>query len=218
MTRRPRLIATAAAGATALLLLTGCGGGDGGSKDNDKIAGADTETSASASPSTSAPEAAGRPKIELPSDDILTFTPDKAGDAVKDAILGDNAEFIRAMDAAIVAQNPRLPALEYYTEGEGAVAAQKWVQGFKDAGLTVTGTVRYFDRQVDVQSKDKASLTYCGDESKGFNKVVKTQKIQRTKATKNSYVLYGVQVEKNDKGVWELVKIVSTRGADRCQP
>ncbi|MPY30421.1 hypothetical protein FNH09_03585 [Streptomyces adustus] len=218
MTRRPRLLTTAAAGATALLLLTGCGGGDGGSKGNDKIAGADTDTSPSASPSPSASKAADRPKIELPSDDILTFTPEKAGDAVKDAILSDNAEFVRSMDAAIIAQNPRLPALEYYTEGEGAAAAQQWVQGFKDAGLSITGTVRYYDRQVNVESKDKASLTYCGDESKGFNKVVKTGVVQKTKATKNSYVLYGVQVEKNDKGVWELVKIASTRGADRCQP
>ncbi|MGW7254836.1 hypothetical protein [Streptomyces sp. NPDC054834] len=219
MTRRLRLLTTATAGAMAALLLAGCGGGgDGGSKGNDKIAGADTGGKSSASPSASASTAAGRPKIELPSDVKLTFAPEKTGDTVKDAILSDNAELLRALDAAIVAQDPRLPALEYYTEGEGAVAAQQWVKSFKDAGWTITGTVRYFDRQVSVESKNKASLTYCGDESKGYSKVIKTNKIKDTKVTKDSYVAYGLQVQKNEKGVWELVKIASTRGADRCQP
>jgi hypothetical protein len=219
VTRRSRLLTTATAGVTAALLLAGCGGGGGGdSKSNDKIAGADTGSSTSASPSASASEAAGRPKITLPAGDTLTFTPEEDPDPVKDAILKDNAEFVRALDAAIGAQNPRLPALEYYTEGEGAAAAQQWVQSFVDGGLTVTGTVRYYDRQVTVESKTKASLTYCGDESKGYNKVIKTGVVKKTKTTKNSYVVYGVQAEKNAKGVWELVKIASTRGADKCQP
>lgn len=173
----------------------------------------------SASPSASASTAAdGRPKITLPGDDVLTFTPEQDSDPVKDAILKDNAEFVRALDAAIVAQNPRLPALEYYTAGEGAVAAQDWVQSFKKAGWSVTGTVRYTDRRVSVESKDRASLTYCGDESKGCTKVIKTGVIEHTKVTKNSYVAYGVQVQRSDKGVWELFKIASTRGADKCRP
>ncbi|MGW1284886.1 hypothetical protein ACWDBD_06995 [Streptomyces sp. NPDC001118] len=218
MTRRSRLLTTVTAGVTAALLLAGCGGGGGDSNSKNKIPGADTGGSASASPSASASTSADRPKIELPAGDTLTFSPEQVGDPVKDAILRDNAEVIRAIDAAVGAQNPRLPALEYYTEGEGAVTAQQWVQSFKDAGLTVTGTVRYFDRQVSVESKDKASLTYCGDESKGYNKVIKTGEVKKTKVTKNSYVAYGVQVEKNAKGVWELVKIISARGADRCQP
>ncbi|MFF3405702.1 hypothetical protein ACFYW8_05690 [Streptomyces sp. NPDC002742] len=219
MNRRPRLLATAAAGATAALLLTACGGGGGDKpKANDKIAGAATGGTTSAAPGPSATQSAGRPKIELPSDLTITFTPEASGDAVQDAILKDNAELVRALNAAIDAQNPRLPALEFYTEGEGAVAAQQWVQSFKAVGWTVTGTVRYFDRQVTVNSKDSASLSYCADESKGFSKVIKTGEVKKTKTTKNSYIAYGIQVEKNKQGVWELVKIASTRGADRCQP
>jgi hypothetical protein len=217
--KRRTLPAAAALTAAAALLLTACGGGGDKASKNDKIAGADTGSSASTSPSTSATTASvDRPTIELPAGDTLTFAPEQVGDPVKDAILKDNADFVRALDAAIGAQNPRLPALEYYTEGEGAAAAQQWVKSFVDGGLTVTGTVRYFDRQVSVESKNKASLTYCGDESKGYNKVIKTGEVKKTKVTKNSYVSYGVQVEKNTKGVWELVKIVSARGADRCQP
>ncbi|MEV2235566.1 hypothetical protein AB0H69_44420 [Streptomyces phaeochromogenes] len=219
MNRRPTLLAAIALTAAAALSLSACGSDDSSKdKDNDKIAGADTGTEKSASPSASAPAVVGRPKIELPSDITLTFTPEQESDAVQTAVLKDNAEFIRALNAAIVAQNPRLPALEYYTEGEGAVAAQEWVGAFKDAGWTVTGTVRYFDRQVTVNSKNSASLSYCGDESKGFSKVIKTKELKGTKVTKDSYTAYGVQLQKNKQGVWELVKISSTQGADRCQP
>lgn len=111
MNRRPRLLTTAVAAAAAALLLTACGGG-GESKDNDKIAGADTGGEKSASPSASVSDSAERPKIELPSDLTHTFTPKQSDDAVQNAVLKDNAELIRALGAAIVAQNPRLPALE----------------------------------------------------------------------------------------------------------
>ncbi|MFC4470809.1 hypothetical protein ACFPH6_41020 [Streptomyces xiangluensis] len=219
MNRRPTLLAAITLTAAAALTLSACGGGDSdSSKGNDKIAGADTGSEESPSPSESATASGERPKIELPSDVTHTFTPEQSNDAVQNAVLKDNAELIRALDAAIVAQDPRLPALEFYTEGEGAVAAEKWVKAFADAGWTITGSVRYFDRRVTVNSKNTASLTYCADESKAFSKVIKTKEIKKTKVTKRSYVAYGAQVQKNDEGVWELMKIASTRGADRCQP
>ncbi|MEV8020455.1 hypothetical protein AB0O76_29820 [Streptomyces sp. NPDC086554] len=217
MTRSTRRV-VAALTASAALLLTACGGSD-DSKDNDKIAGADAGSGKSASPSSSAPaDGVDRPEIKLPSDVKLTFTPERAGDSVKDAILRDNADMIRALNMAIVAGDPQLPALEFYTEGEGAVAARDWAKSFKDAGWTVTGTVRYFDRSVKVKSKDSAAIGYCADESKGFSRDVKTDEIKRTKVTKDSYVAYSAQLRKNKQGVWELMKMASTRGATGCQP
>ncbi|MEV6754057.1 hypothetical protein [Streptomyces sp. NPDC051214] len=216
---RPLRLATVALTATAALLLTACGSGDDESKDNDKIAGADKGgEKESASPTASEPAGVERPKIKLPSDVKLSFKPEQTGDTAKDAILRDNSDFIRALNAAIVAGDPRLPALEFFTEGEAAASSQNWVKAFKDAGWTVTGTVKYYNRQVAVKSKTAASLTYCGDESKGYSKVIKTGQVKRTKVTKRSYILYGAQVEKNQEGVWELVKITSTRGAAVCQP
>ena len=152
MPRRLRLLTSATAGLSAALLLAGCGGGStSGAKGTDAKAAASAPASVSASASASTSAAAdGRPKITLPADDILTFTPEQDSDPVKDAILKDNAEFVRALDAAIVAQNPRLPALEYYTEGEGALAAEDWVQSFKKAGWTLTRPVRYTDRPVRI--------------------------------------------------------------------
>lgn len=216
---RPARLVTAALIASAALLLTACGGGDSkADDDNSKIAGADVGGETSASPSVSSSGTAERPEIKLPSDVKLTFTPEETGDGVKDAVLQDNAEFIRALNAAIVAQNPRLAALEYYTEGEGAVAAEQWVQQFKDAGWTVTGSVRFFNRAVKVKSETSASIGYCGDESKGYSKVIKTGELKGTKVTKDSYVAYTARMAKNKQGVWELVKITSVRGATGCQP
>ncbi|MFE1797891.1 hypothetical protein ACFW9L_17225 [Streptomyces sp. NPDC059517] len=219
MNRRSTLLAALTLTAAAASTLSACGGDnpESNSKGSDKVAGADKGSQRSASPSASKEAAAGRPAIELPSDVKLSFTPGGSEGPVQNAILKDNAELVRALSAAIVAQDPRLSALEFYTEGEGAVAAQKWVKAFVDAGWTVTGETRYFDRQVTVGSKDTASLSYCADESKAFSEVIKTGEIKGTEVTKNSYVAYGVQVEKNDKGVWELMKISSTRGADKCQ-
>ncbi|MEV7142229.1 hypothetical protein [Streptomyces tauricus] len=220
MNRRSTLLAAITLTAAAALTLSACGGDspESDSEDSDKAAVADTGTEKSASPSASEEAPAVRPKIELPSDVELSFTPDESGDPVKNAVLKDNAELVRALDAAIVAQNSRLPALEFYTEGEGAVAAQEWVKAFVDVGWTVTGDTRYFDRRVTVGSKDTASLSYCADESKAFSKVIKTGEVKGTEVTKDSYVAYGAQVQKNAEGVWELMKISSTRGADKCQP
>ncbi|MFF4275932.1 hypothetical protein [Streptomyces sp. NPDC001536] len=220
MNRRPTLLAAAALTAVAALSLSACGGGDDSAKGNDKIAGADTgaDSSASASPSASASGSAERPTVKLPSDVKEVFTPEETGDPVKDAVLKDNAELIRALDAAIIAQNPRLPALEFYTEGEGAASAEQWVKGFKDAGWTVTGTTRYFNRAVKVKSETSAAIGYCADESKAYSKVIKTGELKGTEVTKDSYVAYNAQVIKNKQGIWELVKITSVRGAAGCQP
>ncbi|MEU5685106.1 hypothetical protein DEJ48_20510 [Streptomyces venezuelae] len=215
MNRSTRRVA-AALTASAALLLTACGGSD-DSKDNDKIAGADAGSEKSASPSASA-DGIDRPEIKLPSDVKLTFTPERTGDPVKNAVLRDNADMIRALNMAIVEGDPQLSALEFYTEGEGAVAARDWAKSFKDAGWTVTGTVRYFNRNVKVKSKDSAAIGYCADESKGFTRDVKTDEIKRTKVTKDSYVAYSAQLRKNKQGVWELMKMASTRGATGCQP
>ncbi|MFJ3698635.1 hypothetical protein ACIPW9_31725 [Streptomyces sp. NPDC090052] len=217
---RRSLPAAAAFATAAALLLTGCGGGgDSNSKDSGKIAGADQGASKSPSPSASASSGApGRPKVTLPSDVSDTFSPEKTGDATQDAILGDNAAYVRALDAAIVASKPELPALEFYTEGEGAASSQEWVQSFVDSGRTITGATRYYNRKVTVKNKTAASISYCGDESKGYSKVIKTGKIEKTKVTNQSYVAYGVQVQRNAQGVWETMKISSARGAASCQP
>ncbi|GGN38630.1 hypothetical protein [Streptomyces fuscichromogenes] len=220
MTRRFRLLTTATAGATAALLLAGCGGGgSGSSKSNDKIAGADTGASTSASPSASPTASSGSgPKITLPSDVKLTFEGGHTGDAAKDAVLADNAEMMRAVDASIAGTDPKGEGIAYYTTGKALEASLTWVAQWKKANVTITGDIRYYDREVTLKSKAAAILTFCGDESKGFSKDKKTNKINKTPVTKNSYVTYNTRLDKNSDGVWQTSQIISTRGAARCQP
>ncbi|MET8858311.1 hypothetical protein [Streptomyces sp. NPDC004579] len=218
MNRRSRLLATVAVGASAALLLTACGGGGDKPKANDKIAGADTGDKKSASPSASATPSTGRPKIELPSDLTLTFEGAKTGNAVKDAVLADSAERMRAVDAAITGTDPKGEAIGYYNTGKALEAALTWVNQFKEAGSTLTGEARYYDRTVTLDGKTSASLTFCADESKGYAKDKKTNKVDKTPATKNSYVLYNTRLDKSSEGVWQTSQIISTRGAAQCQP
>ncbi|GGJ18357.1 hypothetical protein [Streptomyces brasiliensis] len=218
MTRRSRLLTTAAAGATAVLLLAGCGGGDGDAKTKDKIAGADTGNETPTSPSASAPPAAGRPKIELPADLSYTFDWPKTGDKDKDAVLADSEESIKAVDLAIANQNPLDKAYRYYYEGEAAAQTQQFIEAYVKAKARTTGSYRYYDAVADVSSPSKASLVYCEDQGKAYDLYLKTKKVDKTPATKNSYVLYSTLLQKNDKGVWVVEKLLSRRGSSKCQP
>ncbi|MFB7651995.1 MULTISPECIES: hypothetical protein [unclassified Streptomyces] len=220
-TRTPSTTATAAAALTTAvaLLLSGCGGSDSEPKDSgkDKIAGADTGASASASP-TAADDGIDRPEVSLPEGDSLVFTPESTGDAKADAVLRDNAEYLRSVDEAIGKQDPKSDSVAFYSKDSAYLGSVEWITGFVKDGVTVTGTVRYFDRQVTFSKDGSAGLTYCADESKGYTRDVKTDKINVTEATKDSYVHYNDRLRKNDKGVWQTTKSTSERGSEVCQP
>ncbi|MFE9765748.1 hypothetical protein ACFYPC_14660 [Streptomyces sp. NPDC005808] len=218
MNRRPRLLATVALGAVTALVLTGCGGGGGDSADNDKIAGADTGGEASASPSTSASEAAGRPKIELPSDITYTFDWPKTGDEDKDAVLSDSEQSIKAVDLAIANQDALDKAYLFYYEGEAAAATQEFIQKYVDNKARTTGAYRFYDPVVAVDDDGTASLSYCEDQGKAYVKYIETNKINKTEVTAKSYVVYNTSLKKNAQGVWEIQKILSQSGSAKCQP
>ncbi|MGW0595762.1 hypothetical protein ACWD11_01310 [Streptomyces sp. NPDC002776] len=219
MNRRPTLLAAITLTAAAALTLSACGSDDSSKdKDNDKIAGAETGGEKSSSPSESAPAVADRPKIELPSDLSYTFDWSKTGDQDKDAVLADSEQSIKAVDLAIVNQDALDKAYLYYYEGEAAAATEEFVKAYVKAKARVTGAYRYYDAIVNVSGKDQASLVYCEDQSKAYDMYLKTEKVNKTPATKNSYVLYTTQLRKNDKGVWVIDKIQSQRGSDKCQP
>ncbi|MFI5687688.1 hypothetical protein [Streptomyces sp. NPDC051636] len=216
MKRRPLPVAAALA-ATACLLLAACGGAD-GSKDNDKIAGAGAENStASASPSTSAGDD-HRPDMTLPSDVKETFEGWKTGDSAKDAILADAGRAQTAVTYAVTRGDPRSPALSFYQTATALAGSQDWVESIVDAGLTYSGSVRYYAARISVFDDKSAGVSYCADESKAFNKNRKTKKVDKVPATSDSYVLYSTRLELNDKGVWQTTKLRSERGNKACTP
>ncbi|WP_033328308.1 hypothetical protein [Streptomyces yerevanensis] len=217
MNRRPTLLAAITLTAAAALTLSACGGSDGS---KDKNAGADTESEKSASPSPSAPEsaAAGRPKIQLPSDLKYSFEWSKTGDKHKDAVLADSEQSIKAVDMAIANQDPLDEAYLYYYEGEAAAQTELYIKEYVKAKARTTGTYRYYNATVDVGDVGSASLVYCEDQGKAYDMYLKPKRINKTAVTKNSYVLYAVQLSKNDQGVWAVEKLDSQRGSAKCQP
>ncbi|WP_371599101.1 hypothetical protein [Streptomyces sp. NBC_00564] len=216
--KRRSLPVAAAFAATAAMLLTACGSGDDSSKDSDKIAGADTGETTSASPSASASETAGRPKITLAEDMENVFEGGKTGDPVKDAILYDNTQAVSAMDEAVYTRSLQKPSFGTYLADDAARDAAVWVQGFYDDGITWTGKVRYFSREITSLKNNVATLTYCSDESKSFNKNLKTGKTSGAVSDPADYmVFYNTRLQKDAKGIWQTTDLISKRGASQCQ-
>lgn len=215
----PRALSTAALAAAAALslLLTACGGDeDGDTSQDDKIQGAGKATD---SPSPSAEEEAeGRPEIKLPKDVKYEFEWAETGDPDKDAVLRDGEQLIKSIDVAIADQDPTHEALLFYSEGEAAAEAERFVQQFVDQKSRTTGTYRFYDEQVDVNDDGTATLIYCEDQGKAYNKSLKSGKVNVTPVTKDSYLVYNTKLRKNDDGVWVTEQVVSERGAAQCQP
>ncbi|MFJ5836217.1 hypothetical protein ACIQGO_05455 [Streptomyces shenzhenensis] len=217
MTRRPRLLTTAATGVTAVLLLAGCGGND-DTKQGDRIAGTDTDPTRSSSPTPMEPTSPNRPKIELPSDLTYTFDWPKTGDPDKDAVLSDSEQSIKAVDLAIVNQDALDHAYRFYYEGEAAAQTEQFIEAYAEAEARTTGTYRFYHAVVDVSGGSTASLVYCEDQGKAYDLYLKTKKVDKTPVTKNSYVLYSSQLKRNDNGVWVVEKLSSHRGSAECRP
>ncbi|MEV6765352.1 hypothetical protein AB0N16_32885 [Streptomyces sp. NPDC051105] len=214
MSRRSRLFACALTGAAITLLVGGCGG-SGGSTVDDDAAGGGAGSSASASPSASA--AADRPQVTLPSDVTDEYAGWKTGDAAKDAVLADVAARIDSTNDAILRGDTSAPGLSFYYRDKALSGAIAWIQAYLDADLSFSGTTRYFAPKVTLASgKTTATVLYCSDESKGFNKNRKTGKVDRTPSDQNPYVLYDTRVEKNDSGVWQTTALTSHRGDTAC--
>ncbi|GAB2995786.1 hypothetical protein GCM10023080_072580 [Streptomyces pseudoechinosporeus] len=218
MNRRPTLLAVISLTAAAAATLTACGGGSDSSKDNDKIAGADTGSANSASPSKSATDSGERPKIELPSDVTYDFQWKKTGDADKDAVLNDAEQRIKAVDMAIAKQDALDKAYIFYSEGTAAAGSEQYIQEFVDHEARTTGITRYYNETVAIKDDGTAALVYCEDQSKAYNKDLKTGKAEVTPVTENSYVIYASVLRKNKSGVWVTERMQSQRGSAKCQP
>ncbi|MFJ3309105.1 hypothetical protein ACIPSA_39890 [Streptomyces sp. NPDC086549] len=201
---------------TAALLLTACGGGGGGGKTDD-IKGADTGSkspSASASASSSAVSDVKRPVISLPSSFQLTFENWTSSDAMKQAVLNDAREELKAGYAAITANNPDGgAALAFYDTDTAILQSQQWIKTYTSKNLTVFGKLPAYDAKV-IFSADKkaASLSYCTNENKAYTRNRKTKEVEGNPAGTNPHVLYVVSLGKNKQGVWQNVSTKGTRG------
>ncbi|MEU3518747.1 hypothetical protein ABZ770_26290 [Streptomyces sp. NPDC006654] len=218
MTRRTLPVAAALA-ATAALLLTACGGGADSSKDNDKITGADAGGTGSTSPSASASASADKnaPSFAFPSDIAVTVDREPTGDATKDAVLRDLAYAAQARLEAFTKGNGQTANLNRYFAGYARTYWIGRVAELKKQGLTLTGHYRYYDfKLTDIANGRTAAVRYCEDQSKGYGKVIKTQKVQVTKPSDKDFILNTLQVAKDSAGDWQVTRQSWKKGDGSC--
>ncbi|MEU6439171.1 hypothetical protein [Streptomyces sp. NPDC047046] len=221
MNRRTASILTTGLALTLAASLTACGGDDSGKeKDDGAVKGAEpAKTSAEASPSPSASKAgAERPKIELPADLKYNFEWPETGDKKKDAVMADAEQRIKAVDLAISHQDPADAAYRFYSEGEAAAGSEDFIKLFTADGNTITGYRHFYKPVVQLNDDGTAGFVYCEDQATAYNKKIKTGKVQKTRPSKDSYVVYNTRLRLDDRGIWVTEKLISQRGSATCQP
>jgi hypothetical protein len=214
-------VSAAALAAAAALTLTACGGGSGDG--NDKISAAPSTTTTTP-PST--PSATGEaplkidPALAMPSDVKVVFdwaTPKNASQA---AALSGAANYIQAIDHAVVKQNKNDVGLRGYAADDALSYAQHFVQENLDAKLTLTGTDRYYEPTfVAGGSTETAEVKLCDDQSKLYSKDVATGKVHVTGASDRNYVLYDIVMVKLPAAheLWQAHAITVKEKALQCK-
>lgn len=209
---RPTRLFTTALAASAAMLLTACGSG-GSDDSSDKIEGAgDGGAKASASAEPSGKAKAGRPEIKLPSSFRMDFEGWTNSDPKLQAILDDGREALRADHAAIIEGDPNASYVKFYNNPTSEASSRKWIKGFVDKDLTLTGEARIFEPQVRINSTGSGILFYCMDESKGSTKNLKTKEVVGTPKDQSPRVQYQTRLDRTKDGVWKTSSSTTKRG------
>jgi hypothetical protein len=156
------------------------------------------------------------PSFDFPSGIKATVENEPTGDATKDAILRDTAYAAQARVEAFAKSESRTANMNRYF---AANALSFWVgrvETFKKDGLTVTGDYRYYDFEVTDVVDGKAAVRYCEDQSKAYNKEIKTDKVQRTQPSDKSFLLYTAQVARGSAGDWQVTQQGWKKGDPAC--
>ncbi|WP_250299071.1 hypothetical protein [Streptomyces sp. A 4/2] len=210
--RTPTIAAALAVGAA--LLLTACGGSSDNSS-SDKIKGAgEGSKSPSASASTSKAPGPTRPVISIPKSFQLNFQGWTSADADEQAVLNDGKEQVRAGYAAIIANDPNPDSLAFYDTVAGLSQDKLWIKTYTDKDLTVIGKAPVYEAKASLlgNTKTRAVLNYCMDESKAYSKNRKSGKVAGNPAGTDPKVFYTSTLRKNPEGIWQTVSVSSKRG------
>ncbi|WP_419995972.1 hypothetical protein [Streptomyces boninensis] len=208
-----RIATVAAVAAAAGLLLAGCGGDDGG---DGKASGEIKGAGKSSTPSKSESVAPGAPEFDLPSDVKVEVSADETGDKAKDAVLKDHEYALMASQESFAKAEPTANFKRFWT-GQAAAQYEASFKAYKKDGATVTGSDRFYFREVTSLKGKRATVAFCEDQSKFFDKIVKSGKVERNKPSLKSFVDRRVVLEKSGDGHWRVVEAQGSRGSKECQ-
>ncbi|MFD9001875.1 hypothetical protein ACFV0T_13020 [Streptomyces sp. NPDC059582] len=216
LTKRQRA-ATAGLLAAVAFAVTGCSSDSGGGSDGDKIEGAGSQENSSASPSASASAEKNAPTFAFPADIKVTVENDSTGDAAKDAVLRDVAHSARTRLEAFAKGDARTANMNRYFAASALTYWTERVASVKKDGLTVSGDYRFYGFEVtDIENGKTAAVRYCEDQSKGYSKEIKTQKVLHTNPSDQDYILYTLQASKDSAGDWQVQRQSWKKGDASC--
>lgn len=211
-----------AALAGAALLLTGCssGGDDGG---DDGIAGiGEGQQTEEPDPGTEGdpePEDEGvdRPDIQVGPDLEMVFEGEETGDQVKDAVLLDNEWYLKAVYEVITTYDREGSSIGFYAQGDALLRDMDLVESFIADGVTSAGTMRYFNRQVNLVDEDTAEVSYCRDFTKVETVDFETGDVVEEADPQAPATLNTAVTKLSELGVWQTIERTTERGATACQ-
>lgn len=218
---------------TTMIALTGCGGTSqkpAALNSGAALTSTAQSTSTSAETSTSSPSPAATSSsatavdLSLPADVKLVFDIKPTGDALKDAAIQGWTDDMRALYKAILLgdTDPSSPLIADYAMGNGLNSMIFWINGYKKADYVATGTKRYYDIRVldtsTASGAEGATITYCDDESKFFDKDKVTGQVHTTQVSLKDYSRITVILGKNPKtGTWMDGNYSEKQGDQQCR-
>jgi hypothetical protein len=216
----------------AVVLLAGCGSGQkpavltGGSSSASSSASASSPGAATPSGAASSSPTSTTPSIAtavLPADLKIVVDAQTPSDPTQQAIWSGWLAFYQAWYQAIGRSNADDPLYKLWTgqATNGAPSAQtqtrNYIKYFQDSGLTVTGTLRLYQRTIVGSDAQGTHLSWCEDQTNGYTKDVKSGAVNKTQPSRKDFDFYESYEHQGTDGRWITIWIRSIQGDDRCK-
>lgn len=175
------------------------------------------------SPSTpAAPPSSNVPAAVLPADLKFQVDGQPPSDPVQKAVWdGWFAEY-QAEFQAITRQDSNDSLYKLWTGTEknagfdATASTQKFIAAFIANGHSVSGTLRLYNWTVTATDSIGYHLSWCEDQTKFYDKDIKTGKVLLTSPSRSDFYFYRSTLQKGPDGRWITNWIQSSRGDSRC--
>ncbi|MBY8879314.1 hypothetical protein [Actinacidiphila acidipaludis] len=143
--------------------------------------------------------------------------PDVTGEAVKDAVLRDQGYGMRAVYLSLAKLDDRLPVFAKYLTLDAARTWSDSIAWGRKFRRSVTGTVRFYDRRVQVANATSAGIAFCEDQSQSYDKDADTGEVFGTKPSLDDFVFHTARMVKSADGTWQMANYKSQKAAAQCR-
>ncbi|WP_194891688.1 hypothetical protein [Catenulispora pinisilvae] len=145
--------------------------------------------------------------------DAFDATP-STGDAVKDKILADNVQVLRAFDVWSVTGDFKTPGISTYLSPAIYGALQTQTVQYHADGKVPAGVARFYNRKVTALTGNYARVVDCEDGRQGYDKYLKTG--QKVPNSSDGIVAIVITAVKDSTGVWQAESYSKEQAPSLC--